>query len=299
MINLTVDEESIVKDLLGIDKIPSGKIRSPFREDKHPSFSVYRYKGTIFWRDFSTDESGNVYSLIKRLKGDQAARDTYFVKEVKKQVNVTTRIGCRYREWKDYDYEYWNSYGVSVDFLKKADVHPVSFKVIRKGGREFSFKADKYAYAFLEHKDDKTQMKIYQPFNKDFKWCSSFDHSVWSLWNLLPEKGDKLIITSSLKDAANLWTNLDIPAVALQGEGYLPKPSVMEEVKSRFRNVYVFYDNDYTSENNPGKKYSIRLAEKYNLIRLEIPSIFEAKDPSDLYKKYGKEVYLEIIKSLL
>ena len=32
---------------------------------------------------------------------------------------------------------------------------------------------------------------------------------------------------------------------------------------------------------------------------VEIPSEFKSKDPSDLYKNYGKEKYLEIMKSIL
>lgn len=292
MISTCVDEEGIVKELLNIEKIPI-KICSPFREDRHPSFSIYRWKGTIFWKDLSTGECGNVYSLIKRLKGDDYAKNTYFVKEEKK-IAITTRIGCIFREWKDYDVEYWNAYGVDVEFLKKADVHPISRKVVCKGGRQFSFGADKYAYSFIEHKDGKTQMKIYQPYNKDFKWCSSFDNSIWSLWNLLPENGERVILTSSLKDASNLWCNLNIPSVALQGEGYSPKKQVMEQIKQRFEKVYVFYDND-----KAGREYSQKLADKFGLIRIEIPEQYGAKDPSDLYKKYGKETYLQILNELI
>lgn len=294
MINLVVDEESIVKDLLGIDRIPSGKIHSPFREDKHPSFSVYRWKGTIFWKDFSTGESGNVYTLVKRLKGADFAKETYFAKEAKKGITITSRIGCIFRDWKEYDIEYWNSYGVDINFLKQADVHPIRSKIVTKGKKEYVFKADKYAYVYIEHKDGRRQMKIYQPFNKDFKWCSSFDNSVWSLWKLLPERGEKVIITSSLKDAANLWCNIHIPAVALQGEGYTPKKQVVEELKARFEYVYVFYDCD-----KAGKEYSRKLADKFGLLRIEIPDFYDSKDPSDLYKKYGKETYLKILNELI
>lgn len=293
MISTVVDEEAIIKNLLGIDKIPC-KIKSPFREDKHPSFALFRYKGSLFWKDFSTEEKGNVYSLIKKLKGDDYAKSIYFVKEKKKTITLTTNIGFSMRDWKDYDIEYWNSYGVDVEFLKKADVHPVNYKIIKKGKNEYYFKADKYAYAYVEHKDGKTQIKIYQPFNKDFKWCSSFDKNVWSLWTLLPKRGKRVIITSSLKDAANLWCNLGIPAVSLQGEGYLPKNTVVEELKARFDKVYVLYDSD-----EAGRKFSRRLCNKHYLYNIEIPEFLEAKDPSDLYKKYGKEIYMEVLKNLI
>lgn len=85
----------------------------------------------------------------------------------------------------------------------------------------------------------------------------------------------------------------------MQGEGYEPKPQIIEELKSRYQNIIVFYDNDFTNEENPGRVDSIKLAEKYRLKRIEIPAIYEAKDPSDLYKKYGKKKYMEIMNDLL
>ena len=61
----------------------------------------------------------------------------------------------------------------------------------------------------------------------------------------------------------------------------------------------VFFDNDYTSEKNPGRTDSIKLASEFGLERVEIPAEYEAKDVSDLYKKYGKEKYLEIMHGIL
>lgn len=123
--------------------------------------------------------------------------------------------------------------------------------------------------------------------------------SVWSLWTKIPEKGDTLIISSSVKDCLNIMCNLKIPAIALQGEGYLPKPSVMQELKNRYNNIIVFYDNDFNNPDNPGRTDSIKLCNKYGLKRIEIPSEYKSKDPSDLFKNCGKEKYLEILQPLI
>ena len=125
------------------------------------------------------------------------------------------------------------------------------------------------------------------------------DASVWSLWTKIPEKGDNLIIGSSTKDCLNIGCNLHIPAICMQGEGYNPKPQIIQELKDRYKNIIVFFDNDYTNEDNPGRTDSIKLAETYNLRRIEIPAEYGAKDPSDLFKKYGKERYLEIMHEIL
>lgn len=42
---------------------------SPLREEKSPSFSIYRYNGTWFWYDFGTGEKGDGIEFVKRLYG--------------------------------------------------------------------------------------------------------------------------------------------------------------------------------------------------------------------------------------
>ena len=93
--------------------------------------------------------------------------------------------------------------------------------------------------------------------------------------------------------------NLGIPAICMQGEGYKPKPQIIEELKSRYKNVILFYDNDYNNPDNPGRKDSMELSLEYNLKRVEIPAKYESKDPSDLFKKYGRDRYLEIMNEIL
>lgn len=52
---------------LGLGELkPKGVQRSPFREDRHPSFSV---TGDALWRDHSTGEGGDVVSFIARATG--------------------------------------------------------------------------------------------------------------------------------------------------------------------------------------------------------------------------------------
>jgi hypothetical protein len=53
---------SLAAEKLGLGKIkPNGVQRSPFREDRHPSFSV---SDDTLWKDFSTNEGGDVISFI-------------------------------------------------------------------------------------------------------------------------------------------------------------------------------------------------------------------------------------------
>lgn len=315
-----VTEADILSFYLGITEVPT-IINSPLRVDKRPSFGLYSTDGKrIFYTDFSTRDRGGLFDLLGKMWGcsykevltrinndipkfcGSASIHPYSPCKIKSKSNYNrdSDLQCKIREWRDYDIEYWASYGISLEWLKYAEVYPISHKIIIKDGNRYVFGADKYAYAYVEHKDNKTFIKIYQPLNKKgYKWTSNIDRSVWSLWTKIPKEADNLIISSSMKDCLNISCNLHIPATCLQGEGYIPKPHIMQDLKNRYKRIIVFYDNDYTNPNNPGRKDSIALASEYNLARVEIPAEYESKDPSDLYKKYGKDRYLEIMNEIL
>ena len=160
-----------------------------------------------------------------------------------------TKIEVKVRPWEKYDYEYWASYGIEKQWLKYAEVYPISHKIIykkdEKSGKssKYIFPADKYAYCFVERKEGNLQIKIYQPFNtKGFKWCSKMDGSVIGLWTKIPEKGDRVVICSSLKDALCISCNLHIPTLCLQGEGYDISNTAITELKRRYKKIFISFD---------------------------------------------------------
>ena len=312
-------EVDILAYYLGVTEIPC-IIHSPLRVDNNASFGLYSRDGhRIFYVDFATKERGSTFDILSKLWGynymetlakiaSDIPKFTTKISNIKQNVSKAPRVSrlnstelqCKVRDWRDYDIEYWKSYGISIDWLKYAEVYPISHKIIVKDGHRYVFRADKYAYAYVEHKEGKVTLKIYQPFNKaGYKWSSNIDRSVWSLWTKIPKYGTNLIISSSVKDCLNIMCNLKIPSICLQGEGYLPKPHIMEELKSRYKNIIIFFDNDFDNPNNPGHNDAKKLSEEYNLKMVEIPKEYEAKDPSDLFKKYGKDRYLEIMKEIL
>ena len=315
-------EANILSFYLGGTEIPC-IIHSPLRKDNRPSFGLYSPNGKrIYFVDFATKDRGGIFDLLCQMWGcsykevlirinkDIPKLCSIGTPNVHKHIPCTVRstieckkstdLQCKVRDWASYDVEYWESYGISLDWLKYAEVYPISHKIIIKNGNKYVFKADKYAYAYVEHKEGKVTLKVYQPFNKDgYKWSSNIDRSVWSLWTKIPKFGNNLIISSSVKDCLNIMCNLGIPAICMQGEGYKPKPQIIEELKSRYKNIILFYDNDYNNPDNPGKKDSMELSLEYNLKRVEIPVKYESKDPSDLFKKYGRNRYLEIMNEIL
>ena len=313
---VTTDYE-VANKYLGINSVPSN-INSILREDKNPSLCIFPYKDSLFFKDFGTNQSGNIYQLLSlywNIPLNQVYRKIYndFTSVnykscccknkisktiIKKKSNINIKV--KIRDWKPWDIEYWSSYGISKEWLNYCDIFPISYIfLIHQNGEQIVISADKYAYVYIERKDNKVSLKIYQPYSTNFKWMSKHDASVWDLWTKIPEKGDKLIITSSRKDALCLWANTGIPSLSLQGEGYVPKEKVINQLKERYNKIYVFYDNDFKNKVNNGRNYGRILAEKFNLQQIEIPTEYKSKDPSDLYKNWGKEVFLNVINQLI
>lgn len=283
---------------LNIKSIPS-LIHSPLRKDNKPSFALYCPKGTeVNYKDFSTGESGTIWSLLMKMWNCSYREANAKVYNDLGNRSYNTKIGignfatrncninnyidlkCKVREWRDYDIEYWDSYGISLKWLKYANVYPISHKIIIKEDISYVFGADKYAYAYVEFKEGKTTLKIYQPFNKNgFKWSNRHDKSVISLWTKVPKEGERVCICSSLKDALCLWANTGIPSLAIQGEGYGMSNTAINELKRRFNKIYICLDND-----EAGLKDGVHLANKTGFINVVIPHFKGGKDISDLYK---------------
>lgn len=309
----SVSEAEIASYYLNINTIPT-KINSPLRRDERPSLGIFSPDGvTVLYKDFGTGETGDIYTLLKQIwntdyKGvyERVYRDFKVSRNTKPNIKrkntyksariiSKSELKVKTREWQKHDIEYWESFGISIDWLKYADVYPISHKVVYKGGSRMVYGADKYAYVYVEHKEGKTTLKIYQPFNKQgFKWASKHDKSVISLWTKVPQKGKILCICSSLKDALCLWANTGIPAIATQGEGYSMSDSAIKSLKERYNKIYILYDND-----EAGLIDGEKLSKETGFINLVLPKINGTKDIADLYKSLkDKKQFKTIILNL-
>jgi hypothetical protein len=314
-------DEDIVRFYFNVTKIPC-VIRSPLREDKNPSFGFYYgHNDKVRFIDYANkDVRGDVLDLLQLYfkKPLYAVIDKVYNEDLdeignkhKEENNILLFSGGKpsakpkaasrkeidiiTRKAEQYDYEYWGQYGIDKKWLVNGDVFPISHVMYydKDNNKTTTVSVEKYSYAYRECKDGITTYKVYRPFNEKYKWSNDCNSSIWELWSKLPPTGEKLIITSSRKDALCIWANVGIPSVSLQSEATLPKPHIIQELKDRFDKIYVLYDNDET-----GKKYSEKFCELFNTIKIEIPIEYECKDPSDLYKEKGKEVFINVIKVL-
>ena len=313
-----VTEGDILSFYLGIHDVPC-IIHSPLREDKRPSFGLYSIDGKrIFYTDLSTRERGGLFDLLSNLWGlnykevlEKIDKDISRISSnssIKSYTpctirsantyNNSTDLKCKVREWRNYDIEYWESYGVPLKWLKYAEVYPISHKIVIKDNKKYVFSADKYAYAYVEHKEGKVTLKIYQPFNTNgYKWANKHDTSVISLWTKVPHRGEIICICSSLKDALCLWANTGIPSIAIQGEGYTISNTAIAELNKRYKKVFILFDNDSAGLVN-GEKLSQQTG-FHNVVLPKLEEYGQPKDISDLYHSLqDKEKFKDIILSL-
>lgn len=321
-----VGEINVFKHYTNI-KVELNKITiSPLRNERNASFGYFKSRtGEILFNDFVLGGGDCVkfvmlkfnltwFEALSKIAIDFQIDDAYIVKKnIKTQSKAVSKkfefddkdsllenfnkltIQIRKRHWKLLDYNFWNSFGITKETLERYNVSPVDY--IFLNGQPIN--ADIYAYAFKEEKDNEITYKIYQPFNPHYKWINNHNNSIWQGWTNLPEKGETLIITKSLKDVMSISDVMGIPSISLQAESTKPKDKIINELIGRFFTIYVLYDNDYDSEVNWGEKFGEDLAKKYNFIQLKIPDKYKSKDFSDLIKNYGREEAKHILNNML
>ena len=301
---------------------------SPLRKDESPSFSIFYSKkyNKFLFKDLSTGECGDCFVFLRKLyptykfseildlvcttfnleeyfhctnnmktKNMEPARIITDIEEYKKSAKT---ISVKYKldsakliNWEYHDIMFWNSYGITTTTLRLFNVYPIThiFVYDPDKNKETIIACDKYAYAFIEEKDGKTTYKIYQPY-ATLKWLTSHNHTIHQGYTLLPNKGELLIITKSLKDVMSLYEVAKIPAIGIQSETVLIKDTVIKEYKNRFDEVLCLFDNDIA-----GIALSQEYASVYNIPFIIIPGTYESKDFSDLVKHRGRNIAKQAI----
>lgn len=304
-----VTQEEIYSFYMGEDITSLGVYHSPLREDNIPSFALYFHKhnrNIIMFKDFATNDCGDFVVLVCKLFNlsysealKKVAFDFNLIStsvEANKTRAVYTKItqkdsvklGVKFRDWTIRDKEYWSQYSIKKQTLEKFNVKPISYIFYNTA----AVKAHSWAYVYIEYKDDTISYKIYQPYEiKIRKWVNNANYSVHQGYTQLPDSGDLLIITKSLKDVMCIHDCLNIPAIGLQSESVMMKETVMDEYKQRFNKVICLFDND-----EAGKKLSKDFTEVYNIPHFFVPELPGVTDFSDLIKEIGKEKAINIIK---
>ena len=283
------------------------KFRSDLREDNSPTVHIINWNHRLLYKDWGCPEHSfdcfayikykyntNFYETLKLIDNafglglSAGVRLSRTVQKVEKETRIQTpaRIHVRTRSWDYRDKLYWEQFAITKDVLRIFDVKPITHVWINE--QRFSCNSISYRYRF------DCGYKIYRPLESDFKWFSNVGSECLQGYRQLPERGETLVLTSSLKDIMCLSV-LGYPSIALQSEMLVPRESTIQEAQTRFEEVIVLYDNDFDKPRNPGQTMAIKICEKYGLDNLVIPSDYRSKDISDLIRDHGLQTAKDVI----
>lgn len=295
-------------------KFEIGKIlSSPFRDDKHPSFGIFKSSktGSLLFKDQATGDVGDCFKFISILYGlsykqslervwQDIINNNVVISEKGRIVrdyykNRKTIISVKRKNFTKTDDEYWSKYFIDRELLKEYEVTPISrFWVNDKLSKfEYSDNSPMYGYKVFN------SFKVYRPCSKlkKDKWRSSCSQYDIQGWKQLPESGDILVITKSLKDIMVL-SLFGIPSIAPHGENTLVPEKVIEEAKRRFKRIVMLYDYDDGGLMGVKKMQEVYGIE-YKFIPKHYLDIYNVKDISDFISEFGKEDTNTLLKELL
>ena len=289
--------------------------RNPLRKDNKPTCSFYRNKsGELIFKDFSGVFYGNFISVVmfkysctyhqalRIIANDFGLIHDNKIPRNKGKLNVNAPvfrddgaaiIQVEIKDFSKSEIEWWSDYGVTDKILKK--FHVFSCKNVFLNGNVISTSSDHCPiYGYYGGKKEGIELwRIYFPKRKSYRFLSNWDSKKIQGIKQLPNEGKLLVITKSLKDVMCLYS-LGIPAIAPNSETLFIPEALYVELKDRFKNIVVLYDNDLAGIANMRK-----IRDKYKVKCLWIPRSYEAKDISDFHKKYGRKKTLELIKQAI
>lgn len=307
-----VTEYDIFKYYIEEFDIPGKKFCSEIRVDKRPSCSVkIMSTGKAVYRDWATGEKYDCFKYLQQKYGLTLYECLKVISndfnlglhsgEVEKDKTMRM-IGEHLRAQPKYTdtkirivsipftipgKSYWDSYGVDKGILdlyrvKQISHYYINISLITIPKREVAF-----SYAFGNYK-----YKILRPFNKEWKWITNASASTIQGYEQLPDYGDTLFMTKSLKDVMVL-SSLGFNAIAPQSENTVVSLDAVAKLQQLWNKIIIYYDND-----PPGITAAKLHSELYK-IRYIHNALNHPKDASDYYLKYGRENLKNMILKLV
>lgn len=307
----TLNQEDVF-EFYGVKVVFNEHFVSPLRRDTYPTCSFKWIGNMLFFRDWSEDSPITCFQLVMRIYGcnyknalEHIYKDMILNNEhnYKRFIESKTidysydRVKTKSKKsiikvktcaWKKEAKEYFKQYGLTSKQIKKFKIFPID-KVWINDKLIWTYSPHDPAVGYYFGDDEKgnQRWKIYFFNRKHYRFVGNTNRI--NGWVQLPEKGEILIITKSLKDVACLDI-FDIPAIAMQNETTIPYDYIIDELKEKFTNLISFYDFDYTGIVNANK-----LKKLYDIPYMFLTNgrfgteDYSAKDFSDYLKLRGKK----------
>lgn len=308
-------EEQLMEYYLHLP-VRKGLFRSPLRRDKQPTCSFYRNNsGTLIFKDFATGQHLNVFGVVQEIfKCDYhealriVANDMGIVRDRELRRNpgkinenptrITdkemSKIQVEVQDFTDLELKWWGKYGITLNTLKKFNVY--SCKHVFLNGNLLA-KSQQHCpiFGYYGKKYQGLELwRCYFPKRTSFRFITNWPSKKIQGYDQLPKEGKLLVITKSMKDCMTLYS-CGISAIAPNSENLFVSDNMLNELKSRFKYIVVFYDND-----RPGLHNMARIRREHpELVYISIPKQYGSKDISDFYKDHGRKETLNLIKKFV
>lgn len=311
-------------------------ICSPIRDDIHPTCGFkYDNRGKLKFRDFSGYFWGDCFDLVAFVisniynkqydisKKDDfikilrhislTFKDIFYGKE--KDINLINEINTSIiklkqqkanielvvRNWNIDDEEYWNSFGVDLQFLNINLIYPIDqYYINRKINPEpkYYYNSSDPCYGYLLGKDRNNMLNIKLYFPKRDKSYTRFItncNHLEGIYNLDGNNYDYIIITKSTKDRVSIGCNLNkcsylygdlnIGVINIPHETYKLRQNEFDWLNNKLKpkgRLISLMDNDKV-----GKIESIWLKNNFNIIPILIDKKYNSKDFSEFIYNNG------------
>lgn len=299
-----VSEYDIYARYMGQFKV-GGIYNCPFRKDNSPSFGVYYSKknGKLLFKDHGSGVCGDVIKFVGEMTSLTNYKDILarIVKDmsIKNSSKATTTtqyvpqketiISIVRQPFTERDLQYWMQFGITEATLNKYNVFSIQY-YLSNGIVKGVYRDDYPMYAYQVY----DRFKIYRPLNdKLTKWRNNLTNYDIQGYNQLPETGDLLVITKSMKDVMS-FHEMGINAITPSSESSFIPDEIMEILKKRFKRIVIMFDRD-----KAGVSHVWKLYRKYGFECVFMHKKYKEKDLSDGIKSHGfQEIKNFIYKTL-
>lgn len=300
-----LDEYSLYVHYLGYEPQFGAKYTSPVRltpadYDDRPSFGVYptriRRDVEYMWKDQGNGDTGDIFDLVARLyqlrsRAEALARIkidfglssgapvTDKMPErlavVRPQPKIDFKIAVKSRAMNNSDKAWWAKAAWDDELFQFYKVSAIQVYWMTEDGNPKFPRTPGYAYKVWD------RFKLYFPHEPaDFKFRNDFtDDRYIEGYQQLQFNSDLCIITKALKDVG-LFRKLGVESIATRGEHTPLPPELIAFLKSRYKYVATWMDND-------GKHKAEMYKQEYGLPMLQVPKESGEKDPTDFHARYG------------
>jgi 5S rRNA maturation endonuclease (ribonuclease M5) len=310
-----VSEEQLYR--LFAKQYPKTPISSPFRIDKHPSFTYYKSNGKIHWFDQATGEGGDIYDYLlkadSRLRsfqdvlsfindqlqlglGEPAAWAYIRTTSPQKRIAAPTDKVSRFMQvirkfYTKAEYDIWRQWAITPEILKFYNTYSASQVWLQKEEElKLIWTRTDTNPIFCFHFPETKHVKCYRPQEEDRKQkfignANGDDVQGYEQCNIELRRPKLLILTKAQKENM-FYRSFGLDAMASQGEGHHLNSDFIRHLKKYCGQIILFYDNDAA-----GIHAARNLREEYDLPCFFIPKQFGAKNITDLFEINKKQAY--------